>query len=88
MLPYRVLARQRLGLGEAPGQRAPVKERLGLLAQPVPVQEAHVYEPVEAETPYKHGLRRERAIRESSQLRQEEVARGATLLGRALRREQ
>ncbi|KAM0869170.1 hypothetical protein ACQ4PT_040866 [Festuca glaucescens] len=88
VLPYRVPARQRLGLGDAPGQRAPVKERLGLLAQPVPAQVAHVYEPVEAETPYERGLRRERAIRESSPLHQEEAARGETLLGHALRREQ
>ncbi|KAM0917390.1 hypothetical protein ACQ4PT_009556 [Festuca glaucescens] len=36
VLPYRVPARQRLDLGDAPGQRAPIKERLGLLAQPVP----------------------------------------------------
>ncbi|KAM0917391.1 hypothetical protein ACQ4PT_009556 [Festuca glaucescens] len=55
---------------------------------PGAVAVAHVYEPVEAEMPYERGLRRERAIRESSLLRQEEAARGETLLGRALRREQ
>ncbi|KAM0907028.1 hypothetical protein ACQ4PT_016369 [Festuca glaucescens] len=98
--PYRVPARQRLGLVEAPVPpampRAPVKERLGLLAQPVPTQEvpmaagqeARAYEPVGTETPYERGLRRERVLRATSPLLHEEVARGETLLGRSLRREQ
>ncbi|KAM0830215.1 hypothetical protein ACQ4PT_066343 [Festuca glaucescens] len=98
--PYRVPARQRLGLVETAAPpvlpRAPVKEWLGPLAQPAPAQEApaaagpdaRAYEPVGAETPYERGLRREPALRAASPLRREEVARGETPLGRSLRREQ